>query len=275
MASISNFGQSGPYRDYRATEIVQYALGGLSYVFGSADREPLAHALNQSQMRAGTNAATAVTAAAMRQQMTGQGERIDVSIQETVASGLRDTACLYAYAGAVRGRLPTEPSGEVPVQPMETQDGYAVPIAFGAADWRDTAEFLGDPRLRDERFSTPEGRAEHAEELDALVREVFLHRGKFETFHAANERRGLIYGVVQSPREVLECPQYRERRYFVRLDHPIIGPAEYPGAPFVMSGTPWRGSRAPLLGEHTSQVLSERLGLGAEALSRLRAEGVV
>ena len=275
MASISSFGQTGPYRDYKATEIVEYALGGLMYVFGSNGREPLKHALNQAQLRAGTNAATAVVAAVLRQQLTGQGDWIDVSIQETVASGLRDTTCLYSYMGATRGRQP-EDTGDIPVQPMETRDGYAVPIAFGGADWDTTADFLNEPRLFEERFSTRQRRVESSRELNEVLRETFLSRGKFDTFYEAHKRRGLIYGVVQTPQDVIESPQYRARGYFVEIEHPAIGAAEYPGAPFIMRETPWHvESPAPALGQHSGEVLSERLGCSDDDLARLEAEGVI
>ena len=81
MVSISNFGQSGPFRDYEASDIVEYALGGLLYIFVSDDREPLKHALDQAQYKAGTNAASGAAIALMHQQLTGRGQWVDVSIR--------------------------------------------------------------------------------------------------------------------------------------------------------------------------------------------------
>ena len=99
MVSISNFGQTGPYRDYKATDIVAYALGGLMYIFGNYDREPLKHALHQAQFRAGTNSASATLMALYHQRRTGEGQHVDVSIQECIASGLRDVINNYTYSG--------------------------------------------------------------------------------------------------------------------------------------------------------------------------------
>jgi CoA:oxalate CoA-transferase len=76
MVSISNFGQTGPYREYKATEIVEYALGGLMGIFGAYDREPLKHALHQAQFKAGTNAATASLIALYHQRATGEGQQV-------------------------------------------------------------------------------------------------------------------------------------------------------------------------------------------------------
>ena len=274
--SITNFGQTGPYRDYKATDIVEYALGGLMYILGSHDREPLKHALRQTQFKAGTSASTAALIAYFHRQMTGQGQYIDVSIQEAVASALRDTASLYSYIGAIRQRQHT-PSGDMPRSPMPAKNGYVVPIHFGGVvDWDVTGDFLKEPDLKREEFSTPEGRLEHARELHETLERAFSRWDKYELFQEAHKRRGNIYGVVQSPAEVVESDQYRYRGYFAEVDHPAIGRATYPGAPFIMSGTPWQASSpAPALGQHNLSVYCDQLGLEADDLKILRASGVV
>jgi crotonobetainyl-CoA:carnitine CoA-transferase CaiB-like acyl-CoA transferase len=147
MVSISNFGQTGPYRDYEATEIVEYALGGLGYVFGSNLREPLKHALHQAQFKAGVNAAGAASIALYHQRLTGQGQWVDVSVQECVAAGLRDTISLYTYTGGIRGRQPAH-SAEIPRTPFQTRDGHIVPVTLGAMDWETVADFVGRPEPR-------------------------------------------------------------------------------------------------------------------------------
>ena len=274
--SISNFGQTGPYRDYRATDIVEYALGGLMYILGSHDKAPLKHALRQTQFKAGTNAATAALIAYFHRQTTGQGQHVDVSIQEAVASALRDTASLYSYSGAIRQRQ-QKYSGEMPRSPMPAKDGHIVPIHFGGVvDWDETGDFLGEPELKREEFSTPEGRLEHAKELHETLERAFGRWNKFELFQEAHKRRGNIYGVVQSPAEVVGSGQYRHRGYFVEVVHPIIGPAIYPGAPFIMSGTPWQASSpAPTLGQDNQRIYCGELGLSSDELMALRASGIV
>ena len=134
MVSISNFGQTGPYRDYKATEIVEYALGGLMYMMGSNGREPLKHALHQAQFKAGVNAAGAALIALYGARMSGRGRHVDVSIQECVASSLRDTTSMYTYMGAIRWRQPDYP-GDIPRSPLQTSDGYSVPIIYGSLPW--------------------------------------------------------------------------------------------------------------------------------------------
>ncbi len=276
MVSISNFGQTGPYRDYKAADIIHYALGGLMYIFGSADREPLKHALRQAQFKAGTNAATAALIGWYHQQFTGEGQHIDISIQECVSSALRDTTSLYTYAGSIRQRQPAY-TGDMPRSPVPTQDGYIVPIHFGGAvDWDGVADFIGAPALKDEAFATPEGRLNNAQALQEALESGMAHWRKFDLMREAHKRRGHIYGVVHSPAEVLASEQYQARGYFADIDHTVIGEAKYPGAPFIMSETPWQASApAPLLGEHNVEILCDRLGLSLDDLNLLTASGVV
>ena len=275
MVSISNFGQTGPYRDYEATDIVEYALSGIQYIFGDNDREPLKHGFNQAQFKAGTDAASAALIALYHRAMTGTGQWIDVSIQECIATGLRDTTSSFAYTGAVKWRRPNE-TGELPRSPVETKDGYIVPIAFGGVDWDATVDFLESEELAHERFATAEGRMENAADLDRILRDAFAQYGKEDLFYRANRRRGLIYGMVQDAAELYENPQYRHRGYFVEVDHPGAGKADYPGAPFGMSGTPWSvGTPAPTQGQHNVEVYVDELGMSKEELGQLVAAGVV
>ena len=275
MVSISNFGQTGPYRDYRATDIVEYALGGLMYIFGAYDREPLKHALRQAQFRSGTNAATASLIALYHQQTTGQGQRVDVSIQESVAVGLRDVVNNYTYTGAVRRRQPNH-TGDLS-RIRATSDGYILPNPGlpTSIDMSAVADFLGAPELNNEKFNTPSARLANAEELGQVLDRRFSTLKKFETFYVAQQRR-FMYGVVQSPEEVLADPDYAARGYFVEVDHPVVGTVKYPGAPFLMSDTPWRPRRpAPTLGQHNREVFGERLGYSDQDLVLLRAMEVI
>ena len=275
VVSISNFGQTGPYRDYKATDIVEYALGGLMYVFGSYDREPLKHALHQGQFKAGTNSASAALMALYRQRLTGEGQQVDVSIQECIASGLRDVVNNYTYTGAVRRRQPNH-SGDL-TRLRQTSDGYILPnpgIAAGF-DWNSVVEFLDAPELDDEKFNTPLARSINAEALGEILDRYFRPHKKLDMFYAAHRRR-FIYGVVQSPEEVLADAQYKHRGYFVNIEHPVVGTLKYPGAPFSMDDTPWEARQpAPTLGQHNSQVYGERLGYSDVDLARMRFMEVI
>ena len=275
MVSISNFGQTGPYRDYKATDIVEYALGGLMYIFGAYDREPLKHAFNQAQFKAGTDAASASLMALYHQRLTGRGQHVDVSIQEAVATGLRDVVNNYTYTGAIRRRQPNH-SGDLQ-RLRATSDGYLLPNPGlgGGLNWDSFVEFLGLPQLDDDRFRTPSARLENAEELGSILDEHFIRQNKYDMFYGSHERR-FIFGVIQSAEEVLRDPQFAHRGFFVDAERSAMGNLKFPEAPFSMEATPWRsGQPAPSIGQHNAEVLGEGLGLTPDEMAHLRFQGVV
>ena len=274
VASVSNFGQTGPWRDYRATDMVEYALGGLMYIFGAYDREPLKHALHQAQFKAGTNLASATLMALYHQRLTGEGQRVDVSIQESIASALRDVTNNYTYTGAVRRRQPNH-TGDL-TRLRAVSDGYVLPNpGIGASlNWQILVDFLEAPELDDPRFDNASVRLENAEALGAILDDIFATKRKQEIFYAAHEKR-FIYGVIDSPEETVDNPQIRARGYYVPLEHPDLGEITFPGAPFLMSDSPWQANAAaPRLGEHNAAVLSD-LGYSPQDLAYLRASEVI
>ncbi len=274
VASVSNFGQTGPWRDYRATEIVEYALGGLMYIFGAYDREPLKHALHQAQFKAGTNLASATLMALYHQRLTGQGQRVDVSIQESIASALRDVTNNYTYTGAVRRRQPNH-TGDL-TRLRAVSDGYVLPNpGLGASlDWNILVDFLEAPALDDPMFDNASARLENAEALGEILDEIFATKQKQDIFYAAHQKR-FIYGVIDSPEETMDNPQINARGYYVPLDHPELGEITFPGAPFLMSGSPWAvESAAPALGQHNGEVLGA-LGYDATRMAYLTASEVI
>lgn len=274
LASVSNFGQTGPWRDYKATEIVEYALGGLMYIFGAYDREPLKHAMNQAQFKAGTNLASAALMALYHQRLTGQGQRVDVSIQESIASALRDVINNYTYLGAVRRRQPNH-TGDL-TRLRAVSDGYVLPNpGIGAGlNWQILVDFLDAPQLDDPRFDNASARLENAEALGDILDEIFATKQKRDIFYAAHEKR-FIYGVIDAPAETIENPQIQARGYYQPVEHPELGEITFPGAPFIMSGSPWAvNSTAPALGQHNGEVLSA-LGYDARGMAFLAASEVI
>ena len=274
VASASNFGQTGPWRDYRATEIVEYALGGLMYIFGAYDREPLKHALHQAQFKAGANLASATLLALYHQRLTGAGQRVDVSIQESIAAALRDVTNNYTYTGAVRRRQPNH-TGDL-TRLRAVSDGYVLPNpGIGASlDWSVLVDFLDAPELDDPRFDNASSRLENAAALGDILDEIFAGKRKQEIFYAAHAKR-FIYGVIDSPAETVANPQIQARGYYVPLEHPELGEITFPGAPFLMSDSPWQAAApAPRLGEHNAATLSA-LGYTAQDLAYLRASEVI
>jgi len=134
---------------------------------------------------------------------------------------------------------------------------------------------VGMPELgEDPRFISPLDRIANAEAYDALVMPWFQERTKEEIFHTCSQWR-VPCAPVTHPGELLSDPHFREREFFVEVDHPEAGKLPYPGAPFRMSETPWQTDRAPLLGEHNEEIYCQHLGYSREDLVKLRERGCI
>jgi len=258
MTSISSFGQNGRYRDYRASELALYALGGMAYVTGEYHREPVKHGYNQAQYLGGMAAASGTVAALLQRWRGGVGQQMDVSILECVTSTLFSSVLEYTYGGMVARRQPKE--GSSLRYPAQTKDGYILPTPGVMGDWETYAEMAGVPELHDPKFDTPAGRQLHSDEVDSLLKSKWMEQTAQEWFHHAQEWR-FPFAPVQTMADIAESPQLKERGFFVEFPHPAVGTLRYPGAPFQMSESPGRNGQqvraAPLLGEHNDEVFQE------------------
>jgi crotonobetainyl-CoA:carnitine CoA-transferase CaiB-like acyl-CoA transferase len=277
MTSITPFGQTGPYRHYRGNDLIAQAMGGFLYTTGRTDRPPMGTTLAQMEIVAARNAVIAIMAALLQRQTTGEGQHIDVSMMEAVVSTPPNFIHQYGFTGAIAGRGFGERSvldgmhlatGDSPVT-LTTAGTGGNPMETWAA-------FLDEPRLRDPRFSTAQGRAQHWGELLGLVQGKLSQWKAHDFMKEAMDKR-LVVGVVQSPEEVVSCPHLQARSSLVTLDHPEVGTLQYPGAGFLIDGiNPVAGGRAaPRLGEHNAVIYGAELGLSAEELVRLGAAGVI
>ena len=280
MASISNFGATGPYCDYKMAEVTLYALGGAMYATGLPEREPLKLGLTVEQFYAGMVCATATMGAFLGATAGGEGQHLDLSLFEIIVANQDravQTQMMYQYTGAVAGRAGGGLGlgrNLLPVGVYPTADGY-VQFFTLQPHWERICRMVDRPDLVDDpHFTAPENFTANAEvkaEFDAILLEWLLRHSKQEVMEKA-QACGYPCGAINKMADVFNDPHLRARGFLVEVEHPHTGPLTYPGAPFVMSETPWRASRAPLLGEHTREVLG-RLGYGEADVARLRAEG--
>ena len=273
VTSITPFGQTGPYRDFVAEDIVTCALSGLMYHSGDSDREPLHNALDQSFYVAGANAAGATLAALFGRLSSGQGQQVDVSVVECLAAHLVQAVPYYTYMGAIKGRRATRGSGFEELMPA--RDGYVVPSAQGSQPFSVVAEVIGMEELHGQRFSTGSGRIEYGEELKQLLLEGLANWDRKPLFQASGERR-LVFGMAQDAGDLYDCPQLTAREFFVEVDHPVAGKARYSGMGAKLSENEFQVRRpAPLLGQHNSEIYRQELGLSSQEMVSLRATGVI
>jgi len=245
--------------------------------------EPLRPPGQQAEFLGGLTAAVATLCAIHQRRLTGEGQHLDISKQDALASFLRgDTAhYFYDYHGAFQARAAHLVSlgpikGPYAAGFAACRDGV---IWFHEPEdyqWRAFVELMGNPAwAQEERFRDGPSRAEHWDALRPLVEEWAINYTKEEIFQAAQERRIPIY-PVQTIADVVHSDQLAARGFFTTISHPQMGALTCPGAPYQLSATPWRVKRpAPLLGEHNEEVFGGRLGLAQEKLVRLREAGVI
>ncbi|MCL5962544.1 MAG: CoA transferase [Chloroflexi bacterium] len=274
LTSISAFGQYGPYRDYLATNLGCLAMGGMLYSCGEPDSQPIEIGGNQAEYVAGLTAAVATLAAVLHAELTGEGQWIDVSVMESVALMLEEALATFADAGTVYPRQGNRHGRTYPMTILPCKDGFAGVMLANDSDWELFARFTGNEELLELRFASGEDRARLASELEQLLQPFLMQRTREQIFHWAQELR-LPFSLVLSPDDLLNDPQHRARGFFATTHHPLIGDLLQLGAPFKMQETPWRTDRAPLLGEHTEEILCQRLGLAQWEIWQLKSESVL
>jgi crotonobetainyl-CoA:carnitine CoA-transferase CaiB-like acyl-CoA transferase len=277
VTSISPFGLDGPNRDLRVHDINLWAGGGAASLNGggpgSDDMPPLKGFGHQAGFQTGLNAAVASLGAVYAALVGGQGQLVEVSMQECVTSILEMAYEFYPYMGLVASRL-----GRKPIQPLdflECKDGWIFICCVEEHQWQRFVELAGSPEWASmEFFDNRISRAANWDALQIFLGEYAAERTVDELYHEAQARR-IPFAPVSTMGDLLSSEHLKARGFFVTLDDGAGGGVTMPGAPYVHGATPWRiRKRAPRLGEDTDAVLSD-LGYDDAARARLRDAGVI
>lgn len=275
--AISNFGASGPYRDYRMTDSVAFALGSWTYPMGELDRPPVQPGGAFGQYLAGLYAAIGTLQAVRNRNATQAAQHVEVSIQEAlIATSLYDFVA-FSYSGFVRQRSGKQFHAAFPnLVTLPCADGYVGVHAGLPHQIVALLELIERPDLAgDPRFQNISTLALCAEELHTALIPWMRDRKKWDIYHAA-QARGIPLSPIPSAQEVVEWAQLKERQAFIEVEGPGGGTVSIPGPPSRESGQPiLRLQRAPRVGEHTTSVLGEKLGYGNADLQHLRAAGAI
>lgn len=279
VTSITPFGQTGPYKDYRAYDINCCAAGGISIGIGSPDREPLTMPFSQCDHQAGVSAAAATYVALVARNATGEGQQVDISEAEVMAA-LHLGIDIYDYLekGQKERRSGFRDAQTVyPSTTLQCKDGYVRLRAPQLAQWirflgiMGTPEWSKDPRYRNRHTMG----MEYPQEVDDLLAPWLMAHTKAEIFEMCLKER-VPLAPVNTIAETVNNPHLKARDFFVQVNREDTGRLTYPGAPYKFSATPWQISHpAPRLGEHNEKVYCERLGYSREDLVQLRRAGVI
>ena len=257
VASITGFGPDGPYSDFKAPSIVVSAMGGVMYLCGSPEREPLAEPEYQPYQLASAYAAFGLLLALRHRDGTGQGQRVDVSCQEVSASQ-QHVVVNYSANKAVlvregnRGPL----GGGMPEGVYPGSDGFCHVVIIPRGHWHNLLEWMGRPEaLLDQIWENRHVRNANLEFIEPQVLEFMRGLSKDELFRKGQEYR-IPIGPINRPDEFTRDPYALERGLFVDVEHRVSGRSRLVCSPFRMSETPGMiFATAPRLGEHNVEVL--------------------
>ena len=277
LASVTNFGQTGPYRDFEGEDLIVQAIGGPGMdAHGMVGREPLKYGGNTGQYFAGLSAAIATAGAAIEAKDGGVGQHVDVAMAEALQASPESKSIDFLYTGQrlLRGGNANESRASYLLGAYPCADGYVGLQGTGRGEtwWRRVYAMMDRPELsEDPRFSDAESRDANRDELDVMWYSWLADHTRDEVFAAAQRERFPL-APVYTPEDIVHDPHYQARGFFDLVDQPQAGPLVQPGRPVQMWGTPWVGGRpAPLLGQHNEQVYVGCLGFSYDDLRRLRA----
>jgi crotonobetainyl-CoA:carnitine CoA-transferase CaiB-like acyl-CoA transferase len=273
--AVSGYGRSGPDADKGGFDLIAQGFAGLMSITGEAGRPPAKAGSPVADINAGILAAVGILAAYVHRLKTGRGQVVDTSLMEAALQQTYWHAAIYFATGESPGPTGSAHQLTAPYQAFRTRDGWINIGGANQANWERIAEVLGHPEWRaDARFSTNSDRMRNLRALTDAMNAVVATRTKDEWI-AAFDAAGVPVGPVHSIGEALEHPQTRARGMVVDLEHPQAGPTRALGCPIHFSATPTRVDRpAPLLGEHTRELLRE-YGYADAEIDALVEQGVV
>ena len=255
MTSISGFGQSGPYRDFKAPSIVAFAMGGLMNLCGHPGRAPLMGPCDVAYHLGSVHAAFGTLVALYKRRLSGFGQHVEVSLQDVLVA---DPFLRIITRHSVTGEIPERTGHSQSTTVAETyqcRDGYARIFVNQADHWRRFVEWLGrPPELLDPKLENVQNRFPLRQLIDRLVEARTLNYETKQFFDEFQGRR-LAAAPINPPSAFLADEQTQHRNYVTTVDHAHLGRHVFPGDPYKFSESPWRIERgAPLLGEHQVEI---------------------
>ena len=275
-AACSGFGQTGPYATRGAYDMIIQGMGGIISITGEPDRPPVRVGTSIGDITSALFTAIGILSALRHRDQTGEGQLIDVGMLDCQVAILENAMVRYFSTGDIPRPLGRRHPAITPFEIFESADGYVV-IAIGNNElWRKFCEHVDHPELiDDDRFDTNALRTENHESLFPILAEIMCRRTTDEWVEAL-EAIGVPCGPVNTVDKVANDPQVLARDMIAEVEHDTTGTVQIPGIPIKLSETPGQiDAPAPNLGEHTSEILTGLLGLGAEEVNQLKQDGTV
>jgi formyl-CoA transferase len=278
-ATIKGFGTYGPYAPYKSFDMIAQAAGGAMSVTGLPGSPPVKPGPTIGDTGTGLHCAIGILAAYIQRLETGQGQKVEVSMQDAIVNFTRVAMLGHYLTGKPverRGNriLGMAPGDIYPCAPGGPND-YVYLTVSSEEMWESLLRVMGrEDLLGDERYASPAARSKHAEEVHSLVASWTSNTGKFEVMQLVGEA-GVPCGAVLDTGDILANEHLKQRGMIVTIDHPQRGAFTMPGCPVQLSDSPATLQPAPLLGQHNAEVYGALLGLSEAELAGLKERGVV
>ncbi|MEW6672283.1 MAG: CoA transferase [Thermodesulfobacteriota bacterium] len=275
-ASITGYGQDGPYRNRPAYDIIIQAIGGVMSYTGEPDGPPVRCGIPFGDLGAAVQAVSGILAALVSKARTGEGRKVDISMLDVMIALHTYRAKYYFVSGEVPKPVGTAHVSSVPLRAYRTKDSYIVIEAFMEHFWKNLCEVLDVAHLADDpRFNSRPNRLANREELDRLLEAAFLKKTTDE-WQALFDITEVPSGPINTLDKALSDPQVAFRNMVIEIDSPHTGKLKDVGNPIKISGVDKPVyNPPPLLGEHSGLVLSELLGYSESAIAALREKKVI
>ena len=291
MTSITPFGQEGPYKDFKGSDLICWSMGGYTWIVGEPDLPPVQISFPQAYLHGSAEAAAATLIAHYHRLRTGKGQHVDVSIQASVARDLMNAPLFWALNKVILKRSgPSRVGLTVAAKQklhLKCKDGYVTYLmlggVMGARDNRNLVEYMDSdgacPQYMKEidwrEFDMSTASQEIIDSFIKPIESFFKTHTKEELYQEAIRRRMTIYPVA-TVKDISEDPQLEARQFWEEVNEPELGNIKLPGAPAKLSETPCvKRRRAPHIGEHNREIYIDELGYTNQDLVILKQGGVI
>lgn len=274
--SFTGYGQTGPYRDRPGYDFVIQAEGGIMSITGPEEGPPMKVGVAIVDLTAAMYAAISILAALNERGRSNQGQYIDISLLDAQVAWLANVGSNYLVSGDRPARYGNAHPNIVPYEPFPTSDGWLAVGVGNDRQWQRLCALAGWQDLAsDQRFATNPQRVAERDVLVPILKERFRERVT-EEWRTAILEAGIPCSPINAIDQVFADPQVLARKMLVEVPHPAAGMVKLAGSPLKLSRTPARVKQPPpLLGQHTDEVLGQRLGFTAADLVRLREAGAI